>query len=629
MFMKKNVFILTLIALFAVFSVQGQGFSKDPAFSAKANLQAKQNAASNAAYYKLGYCTNDAPGDGEGVGGLKQANIEAMIKIPASMVNPFLGASIAGVNVGLSAVSKDVTVFVRESMKGANILSATLSTTKIGWNEVIFPEALELENKDYYIGYNIPKMPANTYPIGASPKSSSPSNAFLLNINGGDFDDYTSQFGALTIQALLDGDEAMFGNKLDLIDIELKGQYPIGSEIDVPILVSNYGNNDINEIELTYKYASNEAVTQTYSTNLKAGNTEVQKIIVVEKMLLEESGSFTVTVHKVNGVEVDVKPISKNTLVYDASKAKDKKVLLEQFTTEKCPQCPGGQKNLVAGVNSLDDPSKVVWVAHHAGYYTDAFTIEDSEKYLRFYTGGGTYAPAYMLDRTIFEEDSPVMFPATGEVVKNAIIDALEIPTFLTVDITQENVVTDETDVVNITVTGEYEGDSTPAEDLYLVVMLTENGISSNNQSGGGRGYVHNNLLRVVANGTNGTKITWDENKRYSVTTKATLEENWVVENMDIVAFVAKSYLNKIDNAQVLNAEKTPLKVSTNVEDIFGESIYIYSQNGRIFVDGEYTAMQVYSIDGKELNNSNLQNGVYLVKVQNNEKETVKKIIVK
>ncbi|HOG19689.1 MAG TPA: Omp28-related outer membrane protein [Salinivirgaceae bacterium] len=235
-----------------------------------------------------------------------------------------------------------------------------------------------------------------------------------------------------------------------------------------------------------------------------------------------------------------------------------RKVLLEQFTTELCGYCPGGAARIKSVIEQPEFAGKVHWVAHHAGFYTDSYTIPESQSYLRLYGSGGTYAPAMMLDRTIIEGSAPVMgIPTTTTGIANYFRQALNTPTSISVNITQANTIATDRKV-KITAYGEDVSGTPSAEDLYVVIYLLENNITSTTQNGAGGTYIHNNLIRKVMNDAVGTQIVWHGNA-YGVTAEATLPTGWNAENMDVVAFVTKNYMNPLNNVQVLNAEKTEL----------------------------------------------------------------------
>lgn len=83
--------------------------------------------------------------------------------------------------------------------------------------------------------------------------------------------------------------------------------------------------------------------------------------------------------------------------------AAPRRVLIEEFTTEHCPNCPRAINTLEQCFEHGYGDSMAV-MAHHVGYHEDWLTVEADNELLWFYdpTGAsGTYAPAVMLDRTV------------------------------------------------------------------------------------------------------------------------------------------------------------------------------------------------------------------------------------
>ncbi|HHT22822.1 MAG TPA: Omp28-related outer membrane protein [Bacteroidales bacterium] len=580
-------------------------------------------------YYKLGLCANEFNTE-DGLGLRSSAEIHAMAKLSADFVSQYEGAQIAGINVGFCATVSNITVFIRETATGANLASKNISSTTKGWNQVIFDTPLTLERKNYYIGYHIPVLPQATYAIGYTPESEATQNAMLLSINNGELEDYTGYFGALTVQMLLSGSDEIFSNKAKISEVRMAKHQPINAVVDVPVKIRNIGINTITSIDITYTLGTNAPVQQSFTLNAPVGSAE--QTVTLKDVTMNMGGNFTVAITKINGVDISGTPVTMRIKTYEPTTTVERKILLEQFTTEQCGNCPSGTARIKSVIDQAEFAGKVIWVAHHTGFYTDNYTIPASESYLRFFgEGGGSFAPAMMLDRTIFTGTVPVMQVFTDVTqIANTFRQALNIPTTTSVAITQANTV-DVNRKVKITVSGNDNSSTLPTEDLYVYIFLLENGITSTTQGGADGTFTHNNLIRSVMNGVGGTKITWDENNRFEVTAEATLTPGWNAQKMDVVAFVASSYQNPLNDTEVLNAVKEKLVINSfsAVENVYGETIHAYSKNGTIVVDGEYTSISIYSIDGKEFSNNNLPKGVYIVKLENKGQNAVKKVIVK
>ncbi len=625
--MNKNILFLTIVAIFMCNTVFAQVFTINPKAHKSENIALAKVKAAN--YFTWGLCADEFD---ENYGlGVTDATVElhVMAKLSADFVAPFAGAQIAGINAGFCEAVNDVTVFIRETTTGANIASKLLSKTTKGWNQVIFDTLLVLEKKDYYIGYHIPILPQATHAIGCTAKSAAAQEAIMFSINNGDFEDYTSLFGALAVQLLLSGSDDIFENKAEITEVEIERTQPLGAVLDIPIKIRNLGTNNITNIEITYTLGTNAAEQQTLSVNAPAGSAE--QVVKLKDVTINTDGNFTVAITKVNGVEFSSNSVTVPIRTYDPATTAIRKVLLEQFTTEKCGQCPSGANRIKSVIEQAEFANKVIWVAHHTGYFTDSYTIPASESYLRFYgDSDGTYAPAMMLDRTIFTGSVPVMGVAVDTAqIANSFRQALSVSTTISLAITQANTI-DTNRKIKITVDGNEKNATLPTEDLYVYIFLLENGIKTTTQSNSGGSYIHNNLIRSVINGVDGTKINWEGNN-FSVTAETTLMPGWNAKNMDVVAFVAKNYQNPLNNVKVINAEKVKLitNSSTAINNVYENSICVYAENGAIVVDGEYTSIKIYGVDGKEFKNSNLPKGIYIVKLENKGQNTVKKVMLR
>lgn len=626
--MKKNLLFLSLVAFFLCNSAFAQNITLNPeATNESAKEVSEKNVFDKSEYFRLGLCSFATPDADSGLGLNSPSKINTMAKLPAAKMTTYVGDKISGLNVAFAKpVASNIIFFVRESMDGENLISTTLSSATAGWNEVLFSGDFLIENKDYYIGYTIPVLAGGSYAIGRG-ETFATEGALFLNVNDGNFTDYTAQFGGLTVQALISGDDQThFENKSDLWGVTLSPNHPQNEVVDIPVRFNNIGKNAISEVEITYTYGTHAPVSQVLAANVPVGGLDFATV-ELSNITLDESGDFSVAITKINGVAHAGNIITKPVSTYNPDNTVPRKVLLEQFTTEQCVFCPQGAARLKTVLDKPEFQDKVIWVAHHAGFGTDQFTIPASQAYLRFY-GGNTFAPAMMLDRTILSGSAPVMSISTNLTqIEGYFNQALDMLSFVSVNIAQNNPDVMGNRQVDITVSGEYKGD-VPSEDLYVYIFLLENGITSNTQSGASGVYTHNHLIRSALNGTAGTKITWNGNN-YSVNATGTLGNTWKPENMDVVAFVAKNYQNPINNAKVLNAEKATLALTTGIDDVYGGSLSVFAQDGAIVVHGEYTSIQVFGIDGKELNNNNLQKGVYLVLVKNNNAKTVKKVMVR
>lgn len=621
--MKKTVLLLSLMALL-IGETMGQNLLTTPY---KTQQPVKTTAISNSNYYGLGYCTQETlnANDGLGIRGTATIPITAAIKLTTEKIGEFAGDHINGLHLGFNGTVSG-TAFVKASLSGEYIASKTFEST-LGWNEVIFDQPLLIEaGKAYFIGYTIQLSGGQNF-IGITPTNAT-QDALHLQTSNGRFRDYTNEISnvpiALAAQALLTGDETHFTNRAILNSVTLAKHQVKNKALDIPVSITNDGKNDITKLELAYTYGGSQTIVPL-EINIPAGNSQT---VTLPSVVMSISGDIVFSIHAVNGVKKNGKTISKKIEVYDPNQQVERKILLEQFTTENCGFCPRGTEIIRSVIDNPNFKDKVIWVSHHSGYGTDDYTISHSEDYLRFYYDG-TFAPAVMIDRSIFTtmgmNSSPVNSVLNHNGMTEYINTALAIPTFVTVDMTHQ---LDKDDQLQVTIKGKYKGDR-PTDPLYVVVMLTEDGLQSDKQAGHNGTYTHNNVLRSVLNGTGGTVIEWTADNQYTMTVTGQLNANWNKDNMNITALVAKDYKNALNNVNVLNTVRQPLEISSGMDHSYAQKTSVYAKENKIVVNGTYTNLRIFHINGQEVANNVLPLGVYLVRVENGNDFCIKKVIVR
>ncbi len=152
-----------------------------------------------------------------------------------------------------------------------------------------------------------------------------------------------------------------------------------------------------------------------------------------------------------------------------------KMLLIEQFTTENCGYCPGGAAKLKTAINGLEDPSKILWIAHHAGFGTDFLTIKESTFVEAALNGNG--APMMAIARKERAQgDGEMSFNphmATTKMLEGFLVDDKVASANIVIDHTYDA----ESRLLIVNVLG------VANEPLRVHAMLTQNGIASINQS--------------------------------------------------------------------------------------------------------------------------------------------------
>lgn len=330
--------------------------------------------------------------------------------------------------------------------------------------------------------------------------------------------------------------------------------------------------------------------------------------------------------------------VSCETNVYDPASVTDRNTVLEHFTTARCVNCPAAHERLETAVQGREN--RVIWIAHHVGYYTDDMTINESNQMTNFYNdGGSTYAPAVMLDRdngnATSEDPGPVFFPDND--VADHITNAIAVPAFVTVNITDVNYDA-QSRQLSLTVSGNFVSGMT-FDSPRLSVYIMQDDIWGS-QTGATGKYQHNHVIRgcitdvwgdatAITNTTAGS--TFSKTYTYTLPTKFNAKNCW------LAAFVS-NYSSDVNNCRIANGAKTGYILNgedptTGIGDVQAnmkvvtypnpttEMAYV-STEGTIrsyeMVDAmgrKVMAQENVNADILELNVSNLSAGIYFITV--------------
>lgn len=246
----------------------------------------------------------------------------------------------------------------------------------------------------------------------------------------------------------------------------------------------------------------------------------------------------------------------------EASSFSQRKVLVEVFSTERCTNCPAGHETLAYALGGKPD---VIELVHHAGFFTDKFTIPESTKYEWFYKSDEymtSFAPAFMMDRTHWDAlpdyyyySAPMSMSFGSKALKAAYAEAAAVPGLANISITPTYDANTRSLSLNV------EAEALVATEGYehptLNVFLVENDVFSISQQGTFGSYTHQHLVRQCLTTTWGEAF--EAGGAISRHYDATLPDAWNAEKMTIVAFVANYNARSNADCRVMNAEEVKL----------------------------------------------------------------------
>lgn len=336
-----------------------------------------------------GYFSNsDAArlGYGGGLGFSSPSTYDVGIYIPES--HPFVGGStIKALRLWVGYVSKfegDMTIWISKTQP-TDITAADYTQT-VPLASVQDGKATEIElttpfvvnNEAIYVGFTF-STGSGAYPVKYM-MGSFDANTLLLRHNSGKWQDYSTSFGKLALQLLLDG-----------------GTYPSNS-----VTAKDFGRmtalqGDDTSVPLTLTNSGKDPVTQiTYTIADDGGNTLEEKTVDMETMDMSDSKTIyisfgneprkykrNITVTKVNGVANTAdKKTASGTLMITSEKPAVMPVV-EEFTATWCGYCPYG----IVGMKEVHDTfgDKVALIAAHSG---DVMDTDDYRDVIDAYVSG-------------------------------------------------------------------------------------------------------------------------------------------------------------------------------------------------------------------------------------------------
>ena len=535
------------------------------------------------------------------------------VKIAAEDLKLYQGNQIQTVRVSMPETKKfvdSIVVWVRKDLNGENLATGKVTrfsddgfaNLKGDWNEVALSNPYDIPaNTPLYVGYTYYQR--TSVPASRIVDTKRAETSYVQLGSGADWDEYTT--GTLAIEAGVDG-PTMPQNDFWLM--AAKGFILGDGTRQIEARVYNRGQEASSTLTFTATGASLDN-TSYVNAQILPDQLDTLLINLPAGTDLYPGDIVNVTLAQVNG----------NDDVYAANNSSDatfnylRILLLEEFTTEKCPNCPGAAEkihNLLYGPDNLE--RQVAVVCHHAGYNTDGFTTSTDLAYEWFYNNeGGTYAPALMYNRTpqttTSEGTSPVSGVGTQESIKQKIENIINQESALV--ITAQASYEDDDTRICVTVTGKRLRDFGLTKPR-ITVFLTEDNVLAGAQAGTGTDtYYHQHLMRGI-NSTWGEVISW-EGDSFTYTCAFDLDEDWKKNDLKVIASVGDYDSTNPANCQIENTAMVKPYSATSIKDVDQQK-------------SESVPTAYYSVNGQRLLQP--QKGVNIVRWANG---TTQKVVVK
>ena len=458
------------------------------------------------------------------------------------------GTEIIGIRFYVRDGAKSGKIFIGPDYENP-VVEKEYTYKKGGWQYVLFDEPYAVTGEDIYIGYSIK---GSGYLLGyESASRNMPGEMLYFNGAWGTFKTVVGANGKWTMQAIMRGGDYSTDIQNNLVVECVENLYTAALEgwnMPLTFEVRNSGA----------KTAYNVAVKCTFGSQSKDVTIDSlmngQSYFVESPFTVSGSGSVSVSIDaSVDGV-TDETPNDnsvKSSCTVTGSDNVRNRVLIEQFTGQACGYCPGGAANLKSAIEATGHPEYFAWVAHHAGYYPDDFTLQESKDIAAAF--GVNSAPMMCINRTSVAGQGLVWSPYSATAVN--LLGCYATPAKATLEFNHTLV----GDSITVNVSG------TTAESAAKVsVILIQSGITAK-QSGANSNYVHNNAPCLFLTPAKGQDLTIGEGGAFSATLGGKIPAtfgkgnfNTVYSDIEVVVFVHGD-IKSSANRNVFNADKKPL----------------------------------------------------------------------
>ncbi len=498
--------------------------------------------AQETAGYPVGYCNGEI-------------NTTSLVKHPnagdwvssAIYINPEYAASLGGnqirsIRAGLcSAIHlESLKVWVREDLDGENLVEGIAESGDIrkGWNMVDLQTPYDIpdtEGRGFYIGFS---MLQDGRSAGPAVLRQPGDGSFFLQLGAGEWVDHSDE-GILCVEGLAFGDNLPKTNA-ELVSVTTAPKF-IMSEgtLEAVATVRNHGTLTITGFDVIAVIdGAEEPCPASATCDIPFGEERDVRFVISPRLSspapATRTATFTITMLR-EGADENMTDNSATTTFDVIETGFRRMVMVEEFTTERCPNCPPVAENLHKVLADPRYADNVTAICHHAGFNIDWLTIPSDIEYEWFYNANGdTYAPAMMMDRAAFNgETSALYLPRSQTEIEQRINARMAEPTPVSVNV---SVVEYADKTATVKVSGERVSE-TP-DDLRVTVYIVENNVPARSQAGSGEGYMHQHVNRAV-NSTWGEPLVWNgDTYEYECTLE--LKDIWDRRNMEAIAIVGR-----------------------------------------------------------------------------------------
>lgn len=494
----------------------------------------------------------------------KQTWTSGAILIKKEKINSLAGNQIREIHAGLiSKLNVDsLAVWVSESLDGSVLSTDTIATPAKGWNTVALTKPVDITSdmQTLYVGYSYHQK--STSKAMSCTKTPEPGYSCFIRSGNDEWKDYSNDY-TVSVEAMVYGDK-LPKYDLTLSALDVQQNYVVDNgNLEFTMKVFNNATVTINGFDAVCTVDGSDDKYTVHCDSSIAYNESKTITMTVSPTAIQtmDPATRTLTVTLTNLTEGEDEIPSDNTLSGTFNVTLHsfvRNVLLEEYTTEKCTNCPRVASYVHDAMNEPEFQGRLNTMENHAGYYTDSFTATFHNDWTWLFDN--LYAPAVLYDRHAEDgEATAVTCPNSKLELFEGIRKRLRETAFVSLKVTAD--VDGENQKINVKVTGTRAKENFTKNPARITVVLTETNLAAISQAGAGGDYTHYNVGRRV-NRIWGDVLEWNGDD-YTYECSIPYTQNYVLDNLGILAFIHdydpddKTKCDVANSAAITSAEFT------------------------------------------------------------------------
>ena len=461
------------------------------------------------------------------------------ILIKKEKINSLAGNQIREIHAGLiSKLNVDsLAVWVSESLDGPVLSTDTIATPAKGWNTVALTKPVDITSdmQTLYVGYSYHQK--STSKAMSCTKTPEPGYSCFIRSGNDEWKDYSNDY-TISVEAMVYGDK-LPKYDLTLSALDVQQNYVVDNgNLEFTMKVFNNATVTINGFDAVCTVDGSDDKYTVHCDSSIAYNESKAITMTISPTAVQtmDPATRTLTVTLTNLTEGEDEIPSDNTLSGTFNVTLHsfvRNVLLEEFTTENCTNCPRVASYVHDAMSEPEFQGRLNTMENHAGYYTDTFTASFHNDWTWFYDN--EYAPAVLYDRHAEEGSvTAVTCPNSKLELFEAIRKRMRETAFVSLKVTAD--VDGENQKINVKVTGTRAKENFTKNPARITVVLTETNLAAISQAGVSGEYTHYNVGRRV-NSIWGDVLEWNGDD-YTYECSIPYTQNYVLDNLGVLAFI-------------------------------------------------------------------------------------------